>query len=94
MQPGESVLSLITALYPEEATTGATRRRSMLTKKGLDEQTMGWNQRSNNYYLQRRWQHRPPALLIIILTVDNARLQQASERGCARQDEEPREISF
>ncbi|CAL1688406.1 unnamed protein product [Lasius platythorax] len=48
----------------------------MLTKKGLDEQTMEWNQRSNNYYLQRRRQHRPPALLIIILTVDNARLQQ------------------
>jgi len=41
----------------EEATERAVRR-SKLMKKGLDEQTMGRNQRSNNHYLQRRCQRK------------------------------------
>jgi len=39
--------------FAEETTAGAARRRSELMKKGLDEQTMGRNQRSNNHYQAR-----------------------------------------
>lgn len=51
----ETIFPLITTL-PKKLRQEAARRRSELTKKGLDEQTIGRNQRSNNHYLQRRRQ--------------------------------------